>query len=553
MPFQSYEQGQMLLLPPSLDELVPQGDLARVVNAFVDSLAPRVVEEPLASKRGRPSYHPRAMLKAILYAYAQRMYSCRVIAKAMRQNVCFMWLCAGARPDFNTVNRFRSDYLAECLDGVFAGLCELLLEKGYVKGEEYFVDGTKLEADTRKHACVWRKNTKRFKEAVRARCREILREADALNLEEDEAYGGRDLPERGEGAGLAPEEIARAARQVEEQAEDEALAPEGIAGAALQAEEQAEDAGLTSEDIERAARELEERAEGAAGEERGKLLRQGAQLSKEAQKMREYERQEQVLGERNSFCATDTDATMMRMKNGELRGGYNLQIGTENQFVLGWSLGQNANDAASFIDHMERREEVGLTTTPGCVVADAGYGSEENYTYLEKNEIGSYVKYRDWFREQKGKLRPYEKGSFRYDEQRDVYVCPQGKELAPDAETQEWVAKSGFVSTVKTYRCAQCADCPVRNACTTAQARTVQRIERFERQKAQARESLASPRGEELRKRRGWEVETPFGDMKHNMRYVRTRLRGLAKATADVGYVLMSWNLRKMWRLQEAA
>lgn len=199
MPFRPNHQKQLLLLPPDLESMVPEKDLVRVVDEFVETLPRRMIEGRRWKRRGRPAYSPRVMLKILLYAYSQRVYSCRGIAKACRQNLNFLWLSALERPDFNTVNRFRSVHLAECLEEVFGQLMELLLEQGYVKGRDYFVDGTLVEADAGKYTAVWRKNAERYAARVRQRAKEILAEVERINREEDEEMGIGIWKRRGKG------------------------------------------------------------------------------------------------------------------------------------------------------------------------------------------------------------------------------------------------------------------------------------------------------------------------------------------------------------------
>ena len=216
MSFLPYEQHQQLLLPPNIGDLVPEKDLCRVINGFVDSLPRCDVEDIFRKETGAPPYHPRMMLKVILYAYTQKIYSCRQIAKRLRQNVCFMWLSGMQQPSFNTVNRFRTTYFSEMLPRVFSSLCELLLKKSYICREEYFVDGTTIEADAGKYTYVWRKNVERYKKAVQQRARQIIETADRINEHEDELYGEGDLPERGEEADLTAAEIRQYARKLSE-------------------------------------------------------------------------------------------------------------------------------------------------------------------------------------------------------------------------------------------------------------------------------------------------------------------------------------------------
>jgi len=210
------------------------------------------------------------MLKIILYGYTQRLYSCRKIAAAVLRDVHFMWLAGGNHPSFNTVNRFRGDYFREILPAIFAALAQLLLENRIIRTQDYFVDGTILDADANKNSHVWRKNVARFKQRVQERAVEILAEADAVNAAEDSQYGEADLPERTAGAQLSAAEIRQAAQGL-----------------------------LQSEDASR--------------------QKAGRKLEKEAEKLSGYEEQEKTLGARNSFSKTDPDATFMRTKDDLLR------------------------------------------------------------------------------------------------------------------------------------------------------------------------------------------------------------------------------------------
>ena len=510
MPFRPYHQKQLLLLPPDLESMIPEKDLVRVVDEFVETLPKSVVEEPLWKKRGRPKHSPRGMLKVLLYAYSQRLYSCRRIAQACRQNLFFLWLSGMERPDFNTVNRFRSFHLAECLEEVFGRLMEVLLEQGYVKGRDYFVDGTLVEADAGKYTAVWRKNAERYAARVRQRAKEILEEVERINREEDEEYGDRDLEETGDGTQLTAEAIREAARQL--------------------------------------AREMEEKQARKDQEERKRKERERTvkRLEQEAEKLQKYEEQQAQLGERNSYSKTDPEATFMRMKNWELRAGYNVQLGTENGFITGYSVSQSPNDASALAAHLEARDRRGLPRPPERVIADAGYGSEENYEALEERGIAGYVKYPGWHREVTGKLKRFEKAAFSYDAERDEYVCPEGRRLVRTGN-RPVERRSGYVTQTIIYECADCAECRWKQQCTQGEGnRTLTRLPRLEVHQAQVRQRLTSEEGVELRKRRGWETETQFAMMKRNLGFTRFRLRGWAKATAEVGYLAIAMNLMRL-------
>ena len=171
--FKNYQQHQLQLLPPSLEELIGANHLVRVVNGFIDRIDFKILEQGYKGG-GTSSYHPRMMLKVLIYGYCVKLYSCRRIAQALRENIHFMWLSAGQHPDFRTINNFRSGTLKPIIEKVFSSLLDLLIEEGYVRLENYFVDGTKLQADANRHTAVWAKNTKRYKENLQIKVKEIL-------------------------------------------------------------------------------------------------------------------------------------------------------------------------------------------------------------------------------------------------------------------------------------------------------------------------------------------------------------------------------------------
>jgi transposase len=124
-----------LTLPMDLAEDIPENHLVRVVNAAVNRLSDRIFAEAYPGG-GRDSYHPKMLTKVIIYAYTQRIYSSRQIAKAVRENVMFMWIAGRQRPDFRTINRFRSERMKAVLEKVFTAVLQSLAEEKYVKLEQ---------------------------------------------------------------------------------------------------------------------------------------------------------------------------------------------------------------------------------------------------------------------------------------------------------------------------------------------------------------------------------------------------------------------------------
>ena len=147
--FKPYTQDQYQL-PFSYEILIPEKHLVREVNRLIDNMDHRELEATYG-ERGPKSYDPVMMIKILVYAYAQKIYSSRQIAKAVRENIYFIWLAGGNQPDFRTINRFRAEKMQEELETIFMGIIKELVERGYIQYENYFMDGTKIEANAGKY------------------------------------------------------------------------------------------------------------------------------------------------------------------------------------------------------------------------------------------------------------------------------------------------------------------------------------------------------------------------------------------------------------------
>jgi Transposase DDE domain. len=273
-------------------------------------------------------------------------------------------------------------------------------------------------------------------------------------------------------------------------------------------------------------------------------------------RLEKYEQELDIAGERGSYSKTDHDATFMGMKedpmrNHQLKAAYNVQMGTEGQFIVGYSIHQSCTDTGLLIPHLEQvKKELGRL--PEVVVADAGYGSEENYAWLEAHQIPAYVKYTTFHKEKTRAYRndPFRKENIDYDAQHDVFLCPCGDELHFERE-EHTATKTGYVQTVRLYRASHCPSCPFKRYCTTAQGcRSIQVNERLALYREQARSMLDSPKGVALRKLRSVEVESGWGQIKHDRSFRRFLTRGLEKVRSEWGLIAMAHNVMKLWYLQ---
>lgn len=211
--FKPYMQNQMTLLPISIEDLIPENHVVRIVNSSIDKIDTTALFKKY-SGGGSSSYHPVMKLKLIVYAYVDKTYSCRKIAKACRENVIYMWLTGNQTPDFMTINRFRSSRMKDVIFEVFTEVVNLLLEEKYIKFENYFLDGTKIEANANKYSWVWGKSTARYKEKLKEKCTELFEKIELIEKEENSEYGNQDIEETGEGREINSQAIAETVERI---------------------------------------------------------------------------------------------------------------------------------------------------------------------------------------------------------------------------------------------------------------------------------------------------------------------------------------------------
>jgi len=502
-----------LCLPMDLEEDIPENHLVRVVNDAVNRLDDRIFEAAYPGG-GRHSYHPKMLTKIIIYAYTQRIYSSRQIAKAVRENIMFMWLAARQRPDFRTINRFRSERMKDVLETIFTSILRFLVEENYVKLEHYFVDGTKIEANANRYTFVWGKAVVKHKAKLEEKVKTLFASIEEAERKEEQESQGKDLPELGEGTTLTSEKLEKAVKQLEEKLQHKP-----------------KDKPLKK----------------AVGQLRKDLL----------PRLKKYEHHLEVLGERNSYSKTDPDATFMRMKedhmkNGQLKPGYNVQIGTENQFIVGYSLHQRPTDTRCLKPHLEK-VKAALGRLPKTVIADAGYGGEENYAYLEQENVEAVVKYSTYHKEKTKKWQTdiSRIENWHYDGQKDVWVCPNGQTLAFRYESKQQT-EDGYEVRLRHYRSQDCTGCPFKAQCTKAKGNREIRVSlRYLKYKQQVRETLRSEEGYALSVRRMTETESVFGQMKNNRNFRRFLLRGLPKVSLEVGWLSLAHNMLKWAKMKQ--
>ena len=499
--YKSYNQNDSLLFPPSLGELIPENHPVRTVSAIIDRLDISGIESTYKGG-STSSYHPRMLLKVIVYSYMCNVYSGRRMERLLQENVNYMWLSGMSRPDFRTINRFRSERFGDGrFEELFRQTVLLMNEEGLVSLNVQYVDGTKIESVANKYTFVWRGSVEKNKAKLEAKVDAVLKMAESVLAEENgecssEGPCVEDLQERTE----------RILRRMDEK-------------------------GISNRKLRRSVEKVKEDS---------------------LPKLESYGRHLETMGERNSYSKTDHDATFMRMKedamnNGQTKPGYNVQIATENQFITNYGIYSKPTDWGTLIPFLESfRSMYGRQS--GEIVADSGYGNEENYGYMEENGMEAYVKYTMFHAETK---RRYAKNAFLvqnmyYNAGEDYYVCPMGQHM-DRCGTRHPVSALGYRSETAVYRAVNCKGCPFRGVCysSAVDRRTIMVNHRSDAFKKRARELLTSERGMMHRSRRPIEPEAVFGDIKFNHGFKRFRLKSNGKVRVEFGLVALAHNLRK--------
>jgi transposase len=499
--FKSYNQKQLMLLPPSLDELIEPGHPVRIVDEIIDN-----VDDTSLLKQykggGTSSYHPRMLLKVMIYSYLCNVYSSRKMEAALKENIHFMWLSGMNRPDHNTINRFRSEKLKDVLKEIFAQVVMMLAETGHVSLKDVYLDGTKIEANANRYTFVWGKAVKYNKERMVKQLNELWDYTQKVAAEEL----GDDTPT--DFTPIDPEKIKATIAKI-----DQAL----------------------------------------KGKPVSKEFKEKLKYAKKhwPENLKKYQKYETLLGKRNSLSKTDTDATFMRMKedhmrNGQLKPGYNLQLTTNNQYILFYSLHHNPTDTLTLKSHLEQFKNL-YNKYPEVLTADAGYGSEENYKILEDKNIEAYVKYNLFEKDHK---KGNSKSSFypenmHYDNETDSYQCPQGQKLIRTG-TRKRVTENGHEQQYAIYQANDCNDCPLKLQCSKNEDRkTFEVNHQLNKYKIKASALLNSESGLYHRSRRPVDVEPVFANLKHNKGFKRFNLRGLRKVEIETGLLALAHNLKK--------
>lgn len=496
----SYIQNDSLLFPPCLGDLIPENHQVRIVSAIIDNLDISSIEKGYKGG-GTSSYNPRMLLKIIIYAYLCNIYSGRQMAKIINENIYFMWLSGMSHPDFRTINIFRSTRLKGVFDELFTQVVTLLADEDLVSLKIQYIDGTKIESVANKYTFVWRGSVEKNKAKLETKIKSVLEEAQSVLEEENASIDDSEL---------TPKEVKEKADRILSKMDEK---------------------GISDKKLRKKVKEVKEEM---------------------ASRLEKYDDQLDILEDRNSYSKTDEDATFMKMKedamnNGQTKPGYNIQIATENQFILNYELYWRPTDYGTLIPFLESFKNK-FNRQSDVVVADSGYGSEQNYQYMQEEGIEAFVKYNMFHAEQKRKIKnnPFLVQNMFYNKEKDFYVCPMGQHLV-FSHTVKSKSELYFESIRSVYISNNCSGCPLRGMCYKSKydRRKIEVNHNNDMLRAQAREKLCSEEGLYHRSMRPIEPEAVFGNIKFNHGFRRFKLKSIEKVSVEFGLVALAHNLRK--------
>ena len=398
-----------------------------------------------------------------------------------------------------------------------------------------FVDGTKIEANANRYSFVWKKATDKFEEKLQNKTHKIL-----LNIS-SELDLNLSIPDEKISVEYA---LAIKDKLIEIKEKEDATHVYLIKDNTL---------------FMLYGREDFEKMTGKRYEYIGKGLKRKSKLQKYTEvindfieKQSKYDEYNKIFNGRNSFSKTDHDATFMHMKedhmkNGQLKPAYNVQIGVEGEYIVGIDISSERSDQLTFIPFLDKLEK-NLNKKYKSITADAGYESEENYTYLENNNQKAFIKPQTY---EKSKTKKFKndiskRENMQYNQEDDYYICAAGKKLLPKGSTTR-KSKSNFKSIVNIYECESCLGCEYKNKCTKAKNnRQLHVPKEFLRLRSESLANITTKEGIRLRINRSIQVEGAFAVIKQDYGFRRFLMRGNKKVKIELLIMAFAYNVNKL-------
>ena len=460
-------------------------------------------------KTGRLRYNPVNMLKTVLFGFMTSGYcSLRELEDNCKVNLRFMYLMDRERPSYRTFGYFINEILSESVEEIFADINRAIFEEEHVDLQHIYIDGSKFEANANKYSWVWKKATEKSRYRLYKKITELIKV-----INEELAWSGTKIST---GTEYVPEYLDEIAEKY---------------------------ADLYQID--------EKTFVYGKGKHKTVQQRQYELLRQYEAKLREYIEKIEICGpDRNSYSKTDHSATFMRVKtdymgNDQLLPAYNVQLAVADEYIAMVDVSHYRSDMDCFIPLMEHFHDV-YGFYPKYPVADAGYGSYNNYLYCEQKGMEKYMKFTMFKKETEDKNyreNPFRAENFPIDEE-GTMRCPNGKAFI--FRYRQRVKGNAYGRQEEIYQCEDCSGCPYVEQCKKAEGNRTVRINReLTSMHREVIENLESIHGALLRMNRSIQAEGTFGILKQDRWYKRIVRKGINSVRLEVLLVSIGHNLYK--------
>lgn len=456
--------------------------------------------------RGRKGYDRVMLLKVILFAYFINERELRKIEDLCRHDIRFLYLSKESTPSHMAFERMMTNYLKQDIDDIFFEISSIIGDKMEINTDIQYIDGTKFEANANKNTFVYKKRIINARERLFYKINTTF---DELNHLLNYNYSVQSF--------YCAQEIGYVAQYMME-----LMVNNGIVLAY------------------------------GKGKKKTEIQRLYDLFLEYYIKLLEYEEWLYIIGEtRNSCSKIDHDATMCATKidyycnTGLSRPCYNAQIAVSNGVIVNADLFQNPADTKTFIPFMERYYEY-MNKYPKYPVADAGYGSYDNYMYCITHRMEVYLKYQMYARRNTKEFKKQIYNTLNWEKDEKGYkICPNGDHF--NQYLYDKLDESNRYLRIHQIYANEngCTNCSHKEQCCKGQRRIVSRDVVLEEFHAIVDRNLSTEYGKDLKKQRSIQVEGAFGVIKQNMKFTRFTRRGLKNAKMEFLLVCLGYNFQK--------
>jgi len=503
---------KQLKLPLEIERIIEISDPVYSFSEIVDCIDLTSYFAEKGCKMGRPRYSYTKLLKVILFSFMENGYvSLRNIEKSCKTDIRYMWLLDDMKaPTFVTIGNFIRDCLTTKIEDIFVAINKVIFEKENVDLTHTYIDGTKIEANANKYTWVWKKSCITNRDKTFGKVTELI----------------------------------------------EKINSEDLACIGVKIEKRTEYAIEYLEDVLHKYKELlnidESKFVHGCGKRKTNYQRNFEALSEYKEKLINYAKHIEICGEkRGSYSKTDKDATFMRIKrdymgNDQLLPSYNMQVAVCDEYIATVDVKQYASDMDCFIPLMEKfNEQYG--NYPKYPVADAGYGSFNNYIFCEQHGMEKFMKFTMFEKETKdSKYRdnPYRAVNFKQDKNGNL-LCPNNKKF--HFKFEQHVKGNNYGRTEEVYECESCEGCPHKKDCCpkAKNNRTIRLNQELTSMHEEVLKNLSSIHGALLCMNRSIQAEGTYGVIKWDKSYKRLRRRGIESVFLEFILICCGFNLYK--------